>query len=77
MFKYQDDPRCVGAYVQIVNANLALGRTEQAKAANERAKWIVQRLPAGAFTDDSVGAVMPREYWEKWLEWAGGEGIRQ
>ena len=74
VFKYQDDPRCVGAYVQIVNANLALGRTEQAKAANERAKWIVQRLPAGAFTDDSVGAVMPREYWEKWLEWAGKSG---
>ncbi len=74
VFKYQDDPRSVGAFVQIVNANLALGRTEQARAANERAKWIVQRLPAEAFADDAVGSVMPKAYWEKWLEWAGKPG---
>ena len=77
VFKYQDDPRAVGAYVQIINANLALGRTEEAKAANERAKWIVRRIPAEAFADAGVGSVMPREYWEKWLDWAGGEGIRR
>ncbi len=36
-FRYQDDPAALVAYVQIVNANVALGRIEEAKAANERA----------------------------------------
>ena len=70
--RYQDDPSALAAYVQIVNAYCALGRTEEARAANERAKWLLRRMPASAFKDGSFS--MPREYWENWLKWSGESG---
>ncbi len=72
-FRYQDDVLALGAYVQIVNANVALGKTEEAKAANERAKWMLRRMPADAFFENAIG--MNRPYWEQWLKWAGESGM--
>jgi tetratricopeptide (TPR) repeat protein len=65
-FHFQDDPSALAAYVQIVNANLAMGKPEEAKAANERAKWMLQRMPADSFNRD--GTVLTRTGWEKWLQ---------
>ncbi len=72
-FRYQDDPSALAAYVQIVNANCALGRMEQAKTANERAKWLLRRMPPEAFTDGSFA--MPKQYWEQWLKWTSDAGM--
>lgn len=72
-FRYQDDSLALAAYVQIVNSNVALGKTEEAKAANERAKWMLRRMPAEAFTDSSFG--MPKPYWEQWLRWSSESGM--
>lgn len=72
-FKFQDDPSALAAYVQIVNAYCALGKVEEAKTANERAKWLLRRIPAEAFTDGSF--TMPRQYWEQWLKWSGESGM--
>jgi len=72
-FRYQDDALALGAYVQIINANVALGRKEEAKAANERAKWMLRRMPEEAFADRGAG--MSRPYWEQWLRWAGESGM--
>jgi tetratricopeptide (TPR) repeat protein len=74
-FKYQEDPSALAAYVQIVNANVALGRLEEAKAANERAKWMLRRMPAEAFSDSGGTFGMPQAYWEQWLRWSGEAGI--
>jgi len=71
--RYQDDPSALAAYVQIVNAYCAMGRTEEARTANERAKWLLRRMPAEAFTDGSFS--MPKEYWEQWLKWTSDSGI--
>jgi len=73
-FRYQDDPAALAAYVQIVNANVALGRTEEARAANERAKWMLSRMPAAAF-NAGAGYAMPREQWQQWLEWSSRSGL--
>lgn len=73
-FRYQDDPSALAAYVQIVNANVALGRIEEAKAANERAKWMLRRMPAESFAD-STSFAMPRAAWDNWLRWAGQSGL--
>jgi len=73
-FRYQDDPSALAAYVQIVNANCALGRMAEAKAANERAKWLLRRMPAEAFANGTFS--MPRKYWEDWLRWSGETGWR-
>ena len=66
-FRYQEDPSALAAYVQIVNAYCALGKIEDAKTANERAKWLLRRIPPEAFNDGTFS--MPKEYWEQWLKW--------
>jgi tetratricopeptide (TPR) repeat protein len=72
-FRFQDDPSSLAAYVQIVNAWCRLGKLEQAKAANERAKWLLRRIPPEAFTDGTFS--MPKEYWEQWLKFANDSGM--
>ena len=72
-FRYQDDVLSLGAYMQIVNANVMMGKTDEAKAANERALWMLRRMPEEAFND--TGSGMSRSYWEQWLKWAGESGM--
>jgi tetratricopeptide (TPR) repeat protein len=72
-FRYQDDPSALAAYVQIVNAYCALGKVPEAKTANERAKWLLRKMPAEAFADG--GFTMPKEYWDKWLQWTSAAGM--
>jgi len=67
-FRYQEDPSALAAYVQIVNAYCALNRMDEARTANERAKWLLKRMPADAFA--SGGFTMPKEYWDQWLKWS-------
>lgn len=71
--RYQDDPSALSAYVQIVNANCAMGKMEEARAANERAKWLLKRIPPEAFNDGSFS--MPKAYWEQWLKWTSEAGM--
>lgn len=72
-FRYQDDPSALAAYVQIVNAYCAMGKMDEAKTANERAKWLLRRMPADAFSDS--GLSMPRKYWDQWLSWTSNSGM--
>lgn len=71
--KYQDDPSSLGAYVQIVNSYCALGKIDEAKTANERAKWLLRKMPEGSFRDGSFS--MPKVYWEQWLRWTASAGL--
>jgi hypothetical protein len=59
--------------VQIVNSYCALGKIEDAKTANERAKWLLRRIPPEAFKDGTFS--MPKEYWEQWLKWTSEAGM--
>jgi tetratricopeptide (TPR) repeat protein len=72
-FRYQDDPSALSAYVQIVNSYVAMGRIEDARTANERAKWLLRRIPPEAFDDGSLA--LSRERWQAWLEWTGESGM--
>jgi tetratricopeptide (TPR) repeat protein len=72
-FRYQEDPSALAAYVQIVNSYCALGKIAEARTANERAKWLLRRMPASAFEDGSF--VMPKTYWEQWLAWTSQSGM--
>lgn len=72
-FRYQDDPSALSAYVQIVNAYVALGRPEDAKTANERAKWLLRRIPPESFRDGALA--LSRENWQQWLNFAGESGM--
>ncbi|HTW95698.1 MAG TPA: tetratricopeptide repeat protein [Tepidisphaeraceae bacterium] len=72
-FRYQDDPSALAAYVQIVNAYCALGEFDNARTANERAKWLLRRMPPQAFQDGSFS--MPKKYWDDWLKWTSESGV--
>jgi tetratricopeptide (TPR) repeat protein len=72
-FSYQNDPSSVAAYVQIVNSYFALGKPQEAKAANNRAKWMLKHMPPEAFQDDSFS--MPKKYWDQWLQWTSDAGM--
>ncbi len=50
-----------------------LGKPDEAKAANERAKWLLRKMPQEAFTDGTFA--MPKAYWEQWLKWTGESGM--
>lgn len=71
--RYQDDPSSVAAYVQVVNAYVALGRPDDAKTANERAKWLLRRMPAEAF--EAGKAAISKEYWNQWLTATADSGM--
>lgn len=71
--KYQDDSSSLGAYVQIVNSYCAMGKIDEAKTANERAKWLLRKMPEGSFRDGSFS--MPKAYWEQWLKWTANTGL--
>ena len=72
-FRYKDDPSALSAYVQIVNSYCAMGRFEEARTANERAKVLLKQMPPDAFADGSFS--MPKEYWQEWLKWTSESGI--
>ena len=71
--KYQNDPASLAAYVQIVNSYCSLGKFDQAKTANQRAKWLLRRMPPESFQDGSFA--MPKAYWEQWLKWTNEAGL--
>ena len=71
--KYQDDPSALSAYVQIVNSYCALGKMDDARTANERAKWLLRKMPESSFSGDSFP--MPKAYWEQWLKWTNNAGL--
>lgn len=68
-FRYQSDPSALAAYVQIVNSYVALGRPDEARTANERARVLLKRIPPEAFGKDNYN--IPREFWDQWLTFAG------
>ena len=65
--RWEGHPSSLVALVQIVNAYCELGRLQEAKVANDRARWQLQRIPEDAFNDPSLP--MKREHWEDWLRW--------
>ncbi len=72
-FRYQDDPASLAAYVQVVNAYYALGKPDQARAANERAKVMLRQMPAEAF--GSGAYALSKDYWENQLKFSTGSGM--
>ncbi len=65
--RFEDDPSALVAMIQIVNAHASLGQYQEARAANQNARWLLDRLPDEAFDDPSLP--MSRKHWEDWLRW--------
>ncbi len=71
--RYQEDPAALAGYVQIVNAYTALGKRDEARAANEHAKWLLRKIPPQAF--DKQKSALPREAWDQWLNRTADSGL--
>jgi tetratricopeptide (TPR) repeat protein len=71
--RYQEDPASLAGYVQIVNAYTALGKPEEARAANERAKWLLRKIPPEAF--EKGKSALPKQNWDDWLNRTGESGL--
>jgi len=65
--RWEAHPASLVALVQIVNAYSELGRVQEAKVANDRARWQLDRIPDKAFEDPNLP--MTREHWQNWLRW--------
>jgi tetratricopeptide (TPR) repeat protein len=72
--RYQEDPSVLAAYVQIINSWMKLGKSDEARTANERAKWLLRKMPAGAF-QETGGLQMNKQYWEQWLKGSNDAGV--
>jgi tetratricopeptide (TPR) repeat protein len=84
--KYPNDPVALAASVQIVNCYTAMNRLDEARAASEQARRLLETMPQAALEpggdvktnmtsgdDAATGAssVMSRTYFEQWLKWTG------
>ncbi len=65
--RYEKDPAVLVAWIQIVNCWAELGKLDEARSANNQAKWYLKRIPDEAFTDPDLP--MSREHWQRWLDW--------
>jgi tetratricopeptide (TPR) repeat protein len=64
--RYASDPASLVAMVQIVNCYVELGRWQEARTANERARRRLRELPPEAL--DAPDLPMTRRHWERWLD---------
>jgi tetratricopeptide (TPR) repeat protein len=75
--EYGNDAVALAASVQIVNSYSAMNRLEDARAANEQARRLLETMPSGVFEASAVGdgtgaastPVMSKAYYEQWLRW--------
>lgn len=65
--RWEHHPASLVALVQIVNAHCVLGEYQEARVANDRARFQLRRIPDEAFDDPSLP--MSRQHWEDWLRW--------
>lgn len=65
--RWEDHPASLVALVQIVNSYCEMGRMQEARVANDRARWQLKRIPDDAFNDPNLP--MDRQHWENWLRW--------
>ena len=66
--RWESDPASLVALVQIVNAYCELDMIQEARVANDRARFQLDRIPDKAFEDEHLP--MKRQHWEDWLRWS-------
>ena len=78
--EFASDPVALAASVQIVNSFAALKRPEEARAANEQARRLLETLPQGALESSQgpagdASSVMSKTYFEQWLRWTSTAAV--
>ncbi len=71
-WKYRAQGAALSAYVQIINCYQRLGRSQEARAALERARWLADTMPERAL-DQPAGE--DAKQWRSFLDWVAGTGV--
>jgi tetratricopeptide (TPR) repeat protein len=66
---YKDSPVALGAYVQVINCYIFLGRREEAETALRRAQYLVEAIADERFT--ASGGSQSRADWRRYFNWVG------
>jgi tetratricopeptide (TPR) repeat protein len=64
---YKDSTAALGAYVQIVNCYIFLGREREAASSLRRAQYLVETLPDRAF--EIAATAQSRGQWRQYFDW--------
>jgi tetratricopeptide (TPR) repeat protein len=64
---YKDSPVALGAYVQVINCYVFLGRQEEAETALRRAQYLVETIDEERFLTE--GGTETRDHWRKYFTW--------
>ncbi|MCB9851331.1 MAG: tetratricopeptide repeat protein [Phycisphaerales bacterium] len=64
---YKESPAALGAYVQVINCDLTLGRREEAETALRRAQFLVNTIDEAQFKE--AGQFESRDQWRKYFDW--------
>lgn len=64
---YKDQPAALGAYVQIINCFVILGRDAEARAALRRAQYLTEAITDESF--DPAGDLETRADWKRYFDW--------
>jgi len=65
--RWDKHPASLIGLIQIVNAYCELDRYQEARVANDRARWQLNQIPDAAFDDPTLP--MSRRHWQEWLKW--------
>jgi tetratricopeptide (TPR) repeat protein len=66
-WRYKESPASLGAYVQVINCDLFLGRHTEAETALRRAQFLVDSIAEEQFA--AVGGLESREEWRRYFDW--------
>ncbi len=71
--RWENHPISLIALIQIVNAYAEQGNAKDARLANDRARFQLNRIPDEAFEGEMQ--LMKREPWRQWLRWSSELGL--
>lgn len=64
---YKDQPAALGAYVQIINCYVILGRDAEARTALRRAQYLTEAITEESF--EPAGDLETRADWKRYFDW--------
>lgn len=71
---YKDSPAALGAYVQVINCYVFLGREEDAVSSLRRAQYLVEIIADEQY--DKAGRFENREGWKRYFDWVAETLVR-
>jgi tetratricopeptide (TPR) repeat protein len=70
---FREEPTALAAYVQIINCDVFLGKSHEARVALARAAVLAETIPQETFHHSLIGE--EKKDWKTYFEWLGASGL--